>query len=128
MYTAVKACNFLFSTQVFNMIRMETMPASSQSESVSSEGDESIPSPSMEDKGDLDWTPWKTGMAFSYSGRTLMIIKQESSEPSDDDADGYGGRLGPLPSFLLPLYFHSTSILLPLCFHSASTLLLLYFY
>lgn len=32
----------------------------------------------------LNWTPWKTGMAFSYRGRTLMSMKQESNEPCED--------------------------------------------
>ena len=41
----------------------------------------------MERKGDLNWTPWKTGMAFSYSGHTLMIIKQEPSDDDDGDYD-----------------------------------------
>ena len=35
----------------------------------------------------LNWTPWKTGMAFSYRGRTLLVMKQVSNIPSDEFLD-----------------------------------------
>jgi hypothetical protein len=30
----------------------------------------------------LIWTLWQTGLAFSYKGRTLMVMQQVSNEPS----------------------------------------------
>ena len=65
--------------QVFEMIYTEV---SSPSSSANSKFDWVPPSPSR-DRDTLNWTPWKTGMAFSYHGHTLMVIKQESNEPSD---------------------------------------------
>ena len=35
----------------------------------------------QEPRETLNWTPWKTGMAFSYRGRTLLIVRQVSNEP-----------------------------------------------
>lgn len=32
----------------------------------------------------LNWTPWKTGLAFSYRGQTLMVMKQVSNKPCEE--------------------------------------------
>ena len=55
-------------------------------------GDSPIPHQRTKESG-LNWTPWKTGMAFSYRGRTLMVMKQASNEPCDEFLEAWQLRL-----------------------------------
>lgn len=62
-------------------------------------------SPSLARKGrdfpvqpGTNWTPWKTGMAFSYRGHTLMVMKQAVNMPSDKFLETWQGRVKLLES------------------------------
>ena len=35
----------------------------------------------------LNWTPWKSGMAFSCRGHTLVVMRQESSDETSEDSE-----------------------------------------
>ena len=38
----------------------------------------------------LNWKPWKTGAAYIYNGRPLIVMKQENNEPSEDFKQRWG--------------------------------------
>ena len=38
----------------------------------------------------LNWTPWKTGIAFAHRGRTLLVMKQVTNQPSDEFLKAWG--------------------------------------
>lgn len=35
----------------------------------------------------LQWRPWKTGVAFSHRGRTLLVVKEEDNRPPETNDD-----------------------------------------
>ena len=44
------------------------------------------------DRDILNWIPWKTGIAFAYRGRTLLVLKQDANSVSDDFTQRWGQR------------------------------------
>lgn len=87
----------------------------------------STPSHDSPTPGGLNWTPWKTGMAFSYRGRTLMCMKQEVNEPCEGFLDEWQMKLYILQSkFRIEVHIYTnewvslTNELLELSSHSFS--------
>lgn len=87
------------SNSVDSNSSMENCEAIHKSPSLSSTGSmekSDSPSTMRRSKEILNWSPWKTGMAFSYRGRTLMVMKQVTNEPCGDFADQWGKKLAQL--------------------------------
>ncbi len=37
-----------------------------------------------------NWKPWKTGVAYLYKGRPMMVLKQDTNEPCEELAQRWG--------------------------------------
>lgn len=46
----------------------------------------------------LNWTPWKTGIAFAHRGRTLLVMKQATNQPSNEFQKMWGSSFRLLKS------------------------------
>lgn len=54
----------------------------------------------------LNWTPWQTGIAFAYRGRTLLVIKQVGREACDRELPKAGHFLEYKYRIEVHIYMH----------------------